>query len=469
MRIASQMWDALRAHLLADNREQLAFILATRGSGRDTHVMVACELICVPESALKQVSHGHGLSLGLDGLLESMNRASRGGMFLVEAHSHPFEDESVEFSGIDQAGQQELAEYLSDVPPGKPYGALVLGQRSVAGQVWLSDRSRPVPLEEVVVVGNGLRRVRVAAPSGPRSIEKLEEALGGPDEFHHRQILVFGREGQEKVGRTGVGIVGLGGIGSVVAQQLAYLGAGRFVLIDDDRVDRTNLNRLVGATPTDVGKPKVEVARRQILAVNAAADVLSIDATLRSPEALRALLDVDVVFGCLDTDAARLILNEFAVAYLLPYLDCGVGIIVEKGRVQGAGGKVSVWVPERPCLLCAKDINPRIAAEELEGEQERRFRRQQSYIEGIHVPEPAVISLNSTVASLAVTEFLCLVTDLRETQQYTYYDLLEGKAGARRVAKDKRCTVCPLLGHGHRANVERYSKQGLPADLPTSS
>src|SRR5450759_2841247 len=94
----------------------------------------------------------------------------------------------------------------------------------------------------------------------------------------NRQILVFGSEGQAKIAKMRVGIVGLGGIGSHVLQALAYLGTQNFTLIDDDLVEESNLNRLVGATNDDAVKavPKVIVSTRVLKSITPEATVLAI-------------------------------------------------------------------------------------------------------------------------------------------------------------------------------------------------
>ncbi len=83
-----------------------------------------------------------------------------------------------------------------------------------------------------------------------------------------------------------------------------------------------------------------------------------------------------------------------------------------------------------------------------------------------HVPEPAVISLNGTVASLAVTEFLALLTGFRGAQQYVFYDMIEQRVVSRAVKRDERCPACGVVGMGDRAGVSRYARIGLPDDLP---
>jgi len=151
---------------------------------------------------------------------------------------------------------------------------------------------------------------------------------------------------------------------------------------------------------------------------------------------------------------------------MIPYIDCGAGINVHDGQIIEAGGRVVVWVPGRACLLCAKEFIPQIAAEELESLEEREFRRRHGYVAGANIEEPAVISLNGTVASIAVSEFLALVTGFRPSRHCTYYDMLEQSAVPRIVHQDGKCTACAFEGVGDKANIERYSKLGLPVDIP---
>ncbi len=152
-------------------------------------------------------------------------------------------------------------------------------------------------------------------------------------------------------------------------------------------------------------------------------------------------------------------------AYLIPYIDCGVGIEAEGGNIRNAGGRVVVWVPGRPCLMCAGEINPRVAAEELESPEQQRFRKEYGYVAGADVPEPTVISLNGTIASLAVTEFLSLVTGFKEARHYIFYDMIEQRVVSRTVSHSDRCVACGFIGMGNRADIARYSRFGLPKDL----
>ena len=79
-----------------------------------------------------------------------------------------------------------------------------------------------------------------------------------------RQIRAFGEDGQRAIQALRVAIIGLGGTGSVVARQLAHIEVRRFLLIDPRALDETNLNRVVGARRSEIGRPKVHIARRII-------------------------------------------------------------------------------------------------------------------------------------------------------------------------------------------------------------
>ena len=461
--ISNRMWTDLREHLLSDQKEHLAFILAGFTSSGHNCLLFAREVITVPKEAFKNSDTAFWLDLQLDFLLDVFNKVNKKGLALIEAHSHPLARDNVHFSRTDDEGQEELVNYLSDTLPNRPYAALVLGQSSIDGRIWLPRIKSPFPLNEVRVIGEKLSRFSTTESLRTQKKNRLKEEIS---EHFHRQVLAIGETGQRIVQELRVGVVGLGGIGSMVIQQLTHLGVQSFVLVDDDRVESSNLHRLAGSIPDDVGQLKVDVARRNILAINSIAKIQSLAMNVRNEGAIQKLKEVDVLFGCVDTDAGRMILNEIALAYLLPYIDCGVGIRASEQGLEEIGGKVNVWTPGRPCLLCCKDFSPSIAAEELESEEQLEFRRKHGYVEGAQVPEPAVMTLNGTIASIAAGEFLAMVASVRPSIHYTFSDYLEGRTGRRIVKHNSKCTACVLYGLGDKAKLDRYSLPALPSDIP---
>ena len=88
-----------------------------------------------------------------------------------------------------------------------------------------------------------------------------------------RTELLIGKEGIEKLKKSKVAVFGLGGVGSYVVEGLVRAGIGNFVLVDNDDVDITNINRQIIATTKTIGMPKVEVAKNRILEINPDANV----------------------------------------------------------------------------------------------------------------------------------------------------------------------------------------------------
>jgi molybdopterin/thiamine biosynthesis adenylyltransferase len=155
-----------------------------------------------------------------------------------------------------------------------------------------------------------------------------------------------------------VAIVGLGGGGSHVAQQLGHLGVGEFVLIDPDIVEDTNLNRLVGATQQDVARrvSKVSVASRVIGGVNPGAQIWA--QTSQWQMCAAALRSCDVIFGCVDSIGEREQLETAARRYHIPYVDLGMDVHWVEDRFV-VGGQVALSIPEGPCLRCMGIIDDR--------------------------------------------------------------------------------------------------------------
>jgi molybdopterin/thiamine biosynthesis adenylyltransferase len=137
--------------------------------------------------------------------------------------------------------------------------------------------------------------------------------------WSNRQGFVGSHREDALAGLT-IGIVGLGGGGSHVAQQLAHAGDG-FVLINDDRIDETNLNRLIGGTRADVDATalKTDIAARTVLGINPRARVAR--AAARWQEATDLLRHCDAVLGCVDNVRGKDELESFCRRLLVPYID----------------------------------------------------------------------------------------------------------------------------------------------------
>ena len=173
-----------------------------------------------------------------------------------------------------------------------------------------------------------------------------------------RQMLLFGREGQEKISASRVAIVGLGGTGSHVAQQLAYLGVRNLALVDADKVTKSNLNRLIGASERDAtdASLKVEVATRTIRGIEPCAEITAVPDSFVSEDGGAALTKSQIIFGCVDRDGARLLLTEFACAYNRPYFDLATDTQQDTAKESASAAGLWSGRPGTDALYCYLDL-----------------------------------------------------------------------------------------------------------------
>jgi molybdopterin/thiamine biosynthesis adenylyltransferase len=173
-----------------------------------------------------------------------------------------------------------------------------------------------------------------------------------PEELarYDRQISAIGVEGQEKLKKARVLIVGVGGLGSIVSLYLVAAGVGELVLLDEGVVELSNLNRQILYDTSDIGKPKVTVASEKLRRLNPWVSIKPIQARA-SEEILDKLVDeVDLVIDALDNWESRLVLNKVCVKHNKPLIHAGV---------QGFYGQLMVVVPRvTPCLQCIVPRSP---------------------------------------------------------------------------------------------------------------
>lgn len=278
-----------------------------------------------------------------------------------------------------------------------------------------------------------------------------------PERFN-RNMLLFGEEGQKQINASCVAVVGIGGLGTHVVQQLALLGVGCLALIDKEEIETTNLNRYIGARHNDIGMLKVDIANRMAKEINPSMSVKSIPHSLITTEAFDAILNADYVFGCLDNEGSRLVLNELCAAYSKPYVDLSSEVI--PGTPTIFGGRICIAWNGHGCLVCFRDLDIAEAQADLES-SENRLNREALY----GIPQlalgragPSVVSINGAIASLAVTEFMVGVTGIRLPKRFIIYRGDWIKLTFREDPEED-CYYCQgIRGRGTAANVQRYIK-----------
>jgi hypothetical protein len=225
-------------------------------------------------------------------------------------------------------------------------------------------------------------------------------------QFDRQSFL--GADSEALLESSEVGIIGLGGGGSHIAQQLAYVGVGRFTLIDPQQIEASNLNRMVGATSKDICDKtlKIDIADRMIRSVNPNAKIEKY-AEKWQPRA-HLLRKCSVLFGCVDSFSEREQLEILARRYLIPYIDIGMDVY-EIDSQFSISGQVILSMPGNLCLRCFGFLNDRVLKEEA-----RKY--------GAAGGKPQVIWPNGMLASTAVGLFIHLITPWQTSQCFPYLE-----------------------------------------------
>lgn len=423
LRFSGPAFDTLRAELLSHTLVEscaIGYAHHDRAGGS----WVVADAAAVPDDAYEARDRVSAV-LKPAFLLGVANRSRATGMAVVFMHTHPESAGHPRFSPIDDAGEQELASYFGRRGAPVPHLAMVIGPEGCRARR-IADGGEI----EAWSVGN-----RLDLLSPPPS--------GGILERDERQVRAFGEPGQRLLRRLRFAVIGAGGTGSLTCQLLAHLGASHVMVIDPQLVEATNLNRLVGGTPADVGKAKVEVARRMMHAINPDMDIAAVVGDVVDEEVARLLPAYDFMLLCTDSHASRMVANQIAYQHLVPVIDMGVSITVAAGTISHITGRVQMLAPGLPCLTCCGALDAEQIRREMQTAEQRAI---DPYVHGEHEPEPAVISINSTVTSLAATMLLGAVTPVPSRPRQLTYDGIRGRTKELAAPRCSNCVVCSPLG-----------------------
>lgn len=436
--------QALRDHLLADRScEQMAVTLCGLHRLRGRLRLLTRHLILIPPEGFARQS---ATGLVLDQAIQRhiLQLAAHEGLSQVDWHTHPGDGAPVSFSSTDDRNEERLARYLHQRLPRTLYASVVLNGTATAARVWEVENGKAVsiPMRPPNLSQSGLL-------PGNRDSDAIYESA---EARFDRQVRAFGAEFQQRLRRFRVGVVGLGGIGSLVVEQLARLGVRHWVLVDPDRVEASNLNRLHGATMRDVAeeRPKGIVAARTIKQIDPGASVISLSCSNFAPRALRALASCDLLIAATDTHASRLVLNALSCQYLIPLVHIGVNLETQTPTtLADVSGECALPPLGEWCLLCAGIIDSQRAGWELARPEEKASLQKAGYLDD--TPSPAVYHLNGVIASLGVTEIHNAIWPYKPVRRYLMYRELEGELMAVEVPRHKNCMHCGqdgLLGLG---------------------
>lgn len=469
VRMTASDYATLHKHLFPGDKDEHGAVLATGIVRTARGVRLVVRHVFLARDGVDFVPGKRGYRMLTPEFVNKKIRFCRDeGLAYLAVHNHGGHD-TVGFSSDDNASHERGYPALLDIGRGIPVGALVFATGAVAGDLWTHDRARR-PLDHLVIVGGTIRRLY----DRPRPQATTVAA------HFDRQARLFGAAGQRLLAGQKVGVIGAGGVGMILVSLLARLGVGRLVVVDPDRVDITNLPRLLEARRldaltmlTDPRRPvwlqrigrrfatrKVDLARRIARRAQPDMHVETIAGDIVDANVAARLRDCDVLLLAADTQQARAVFNALVHQYLMPGWQIGSKIEVRKA--DGAVGDVfSVVRPVRPdtgCLWCNEVINPARLAEEALDEQQRAAQR---YVDEEDVAAPSVVTINGIGAAQAVDDVMLAVTGLGDPDDGAYrYDFVR-EHNTKRVTprRDSHCIEC---GTGDRSRLARGDSRPLP-------
>jgi proteasome lid subunit RPN8/RPN11 len=431
LRVLDSQWAPfVRTLCSRQDVETAGLVLAERLQGGD--VLVGRHFVVVPDDGYL-VRRIDQLRIDPVAINRLVRRARDDGLSVITVHTHPGTEEPW-FSLADNEGDSRLMPSLYIQMEG-PHGSAVVAANTgrPAVRLW-SESGTPLSIG-LRVVGTGLNVI----PS-----ERSEET---PARWFDRQRLALGEHGQAILRDLHVGIVGLGGTGSICFAQLAHLGVGRITVIDGDLVEDSNVSRIIGATSADVGTAhKVEVAARYAARLALGTCVRTLRGHLGLSISTAAIEGCDIVLSCVDRQTPRALMNRLSYEKAVPVIDMGSAFRVDgSGKVVAAVGRVVVVGPARPCLACWGHIDPSRLRIEALSPEDRALEAAEGYIQGADVPQPSVIAFNTMVAGAAVIELLRLVTGFAgadDPPARLSFDFESGTVRRNRLPDSQRCSIC---------------------------
>ena len=247
----------------------------------------------------------------------------------------------------------------------------------------------------------------------------------------------LGNNAQEVISSVKIAVLGLGGGGAHIVQQLAHIGFRRYVIIDPDRIEDTNLNRLVGATIDDVNNKRLKIEISQRVIHNVCPDSEIEPFPNKWQDKLDVLKECDIVFGCIDSFIQRRDLEAFTRRFLIPYIDIGMDVHRLKNKTPRIAGQVILSMPGCVCMQCMGYLNPKVLA-----------------IEGTHYGDagsnPQVVWCNGVLASTAVSIAVDLITNWSKSLKEALYLSYDGNTNTMvpdnrlQYIKDIKCPHYPL-------------------------
>lgn len=426
---------------------------------------LAVDVIPFKDDWITHSSPSH-IHFDMKNLRDGFRRCEEEGLVLGFVHNHP--TGYPDFSDTDEENEQALLQAIAnrngvDIH----FVAMLLTNGQWKARVRHGQSSQQsIPVRHILVLGDHLK------------MYGYEESEYDDETIHARQAAAFGQPFVDMLRSLRVGIVGCGGTGSPTVTLLARAGVGELLLIDNDLLEKTNLNRVRGSRLQDVGKNKALILRDFIISLELPVQISAIQSLIdEDPNALDALSSCDVIFGCTDDQLGREVFNTSLYVYAQVLIDIGLGGQIAEDKeghpyLRYHHGRISTILPEHgECLICQGVIkdkwirhqqalrnNPDMSAEEAK----------QRYLEGSGEQAPGVGPFTSATADNSVANLFNLLRPYREIAGHLrrdlyFIDFVRMEIWSKEFKNNSECPYCGakdylLLKEKYRLNRPMLGK-----------
>lgn len=395
--------DQLRQHLFPGDGLEAAALLLCAVTGERRKKLLGREIIPVPYNRCAR--QRDFITWPGECVETAIDRATLRGDIVIAMHSHP--GGFYAFSGADDESDRVLMSALRHGTNRIAGSAIMVSNGAVRARVHENDNAA-VPVDVVMTVGTDIQSWW----------DEDAMAAAGP----MLPVTAFTSEMRAWLGRMSVCVIGVSGTGSIVAEQLARLGVGEIILIDFDKLEERNLNRILNSSLADIGSYKVEVFAAAIHRYRLDCEVVPLLSSIATHEAILAASEADVLFSCVDSAEGRHIADRLSAYFAMPLFDVGVAIPTEAApdgsrRIAEVYGRVDYVYPGGSSLMDRGVYDAALLEMEYLARAAPRALSQKiadGYLRGMVEEAPGVIALNMRAASACVIEFIARMFPFRQ-------------------------------------------------------
>ena len=245
---------------------------------------------------------------------------------IIDVHTHPFTQTGVSFSATDNGDEKTFFQFLHEKFADINYASIVFSQRQYSARVWTLSSGSIVARRALLKTQTSPENI-ASADFREQTDEHYEKtAITAVEGFFNRSAAVLGLDVMRTIMHDQViSIVGVGGLGSIVAEHLIHMGFHDINLIDPDVLEMSNLNRVVGAYYEDAQQKlyKVDVVKRHLTNINPKATVMAYKKDIHDKEMESVLALSDWIIVATDNHSSRLRAQQLSVQYFVPLLSVG--------------------------------------------------------------------------------------------------------------------------------------------------